>query len=40
MARIPIHAVVSQAALAGAAVYGLGNDTQHFGSQLITQVHA
>jgi len=40
MARIPIHAVVSQAALAGAAAYGLENSTQHFESQVITQLHA
>jgi len=40
MARIPIHAVVSQAALAGAAAYGLENGTQHFESQVITQLHA
>jgi glucokinase len=39
MARIPIHAVVSQAALAGAAAYGLENSTQHFESQVITQLH-
>jgi glucokinase len=39
MARIPIHAVVSQAALAGAAAYGLENGTQHFESQVITQLH-
>jgi len=40
MARIPIHAVVSQAALAGAAAYGLENSTQHFESQVITQLRA
>jgi glucokinase len=40
MARIPIHAVVSQAALAGAAAYGLENGAQHFDSQVITQLHA
>jgi glucokinase len=39
MARIPIHAVVSQAALAGAAAYGLENGAQHFESQVITQLH-
>ena len=40
MARIPIHAVVSQAALTGAAAYGLENGTQNFDSQVITQLHA
>lgn len=40
MARMPIHAVVSQAALAGAAAYGLENSTQHFESQVITQLRA
>src|SRR5216683_1300020 len=39
MARIPIHAVVSQAALAGAAAYGLETGRQHFESQLSTQIH-
>ena len=39
MARIPIHVVVSQAALAGAAAYGLQNGTQHFESQPITPRH-
>ena len=38
MARIPIHAVVSQAALAGAAAYGLENRTEHFESQVV-QLH-
>ena len=40
MARLPIHAVVSQAALTGAAAYGLENGAQHFDSQVITQLHA
>src|SRR5260370_683380 len=40
MARIPIHGVVSQAALAGAAAYGLETGTQHFDSQVITQLRA
>jgi glucokinase len=40
MARIPIHVVVSHAALAGAAAYGLENGTEHFESQLVTQVQA
>jgi glucokinase len=40
MARIPIHGVVSQAALAGAAAYRLETDTQHFDSQVITQLRA
>ena len=40
MSRIPIHAVVSQAALAGAAAYGLETGTEHFESQLVTQRHA
>ena len=40
MARIPIHAVVSQAALAGAAAYGLETGAQHFDSQVITQLRA
>ena len=40
MARIPIHAVVSQAALAGAGAYGLETGTEHFESQLVTQLHA
>jgi len=39
MTRIPIHAVVSQAALAGSAAYGLENGSQHFESQLINQLH-
>jgi glucokinase len=34
MARIPIHAVVSQAALAGAAAYGLDNSSEHLESPL------
>jgi glucokinase len=38
MARIPVHAVVSQAALVGAATYGLETGTEHFGSQLVTQL--
>jgi glucokinase len=40
MARIPIHVVVSHAALAGAAAYGLGNGVEHFESQLTSQLHA
>jgi glucokinase len=40
MARIPIHVVVSHAALAGAAAYGLENGTEHFESQLVTQLQA
>src|SRR5260370_33530760 len=40
MARIPIHPVVSQAALGGAAAYGLENGAQHFDSLVITQLHA
>ena len=40
MARIPIHAVVSQAALAGAAAYCLETGTEHFESQVVTQLHA
>ena len=39
MARIPIHVVVRQAALAGAAPYGLQHGTQHFESQPITPRH-
>ena len=39
MARIPIHVVVSHAALAGAAAYGLENGPEHFESQLVTQLH-
>jgi glucokinase len=40
MARIPIHAIVSQAALAGAAAYGLETGTEHLESQLATQLRA